>query len=141
MAEPVVLGVLLRVETRGYAGPPPRLPKEPIKVEEGGDGLRRFTYDLSPKDPDLSVEDVCLRLGSRLGRMLNSDKAALPQGQFAAKCTLEFGVLASREGESFSYAWPLEFLQILVDADVALNVSHYLPSLEDEDDESGDDDY
>ena len=53
--EPVALGILLRLEVRGWSGPAPRLPREPIRIDEGREGLRIFTYDLSPSEPDLSV--------------------------------------------------------------------------------------
>ena len=133
--EPVALGILLRLEVRGGSGPAPRLPREPIRIDEGREGLRIFTYDLSPSEPDLSVADACLRIGSRLRRMLAPDRSPFAEGQFAVRSVLEFGVLADRERESFSYSWPLEFLEALVDTDVELNVSHYLPSSEDDADE------
>jgi hypothetical protein len=40
------------------------------------------------------------------------------------------------ERESFSYSWPLEFLTALVDAQIELNVSHYLPTNDEEDGEA-----
>ncbi len=135
--EPFVIGILLRVETRGWNGPPPRLPKEPVKVEEGRDGLRVFLYDLSPKEADVAVSDACLRIASRLERMLTGPKSPFPQGHYALRCVLEFGLLADRERESFGYSWPLEFLQVMVDAGVELNVTHYMPKPDEDDD--GDD--
>ena len=30
---PIVLGIILRVETRGWRGPPPRLALDPIRIE------------------------------------------------------------------------------------------------------------
>jgi hypothetical protein len=135
--EPFVLGVLLKVETRGWRGPPPSLPKPPVKVDEGRDELKTFIYDLSPKDADVSVSDACLRIASRLERMLTGPKSPFPEGHYAIRCTLEFGVMADREAESFGYAWPLEFLQAVVDCGVELRVSHYLPKPDDDGD--GDD--
>jgi hypothetical protein len=123
----VVLGVLLNLDTAGYDGPPPLLPKAPAHVRDGANGARRFVYDLTPDDPCLEVEDACARLGSRLERMLCPPAAPLPEGAFAARFTLEFGLLADREDEKFSYTWPADFLRVLVEADVALSVSHYLP--------------
>ena len=86
--EPTVVGILLKVETRGWTGPPPSLPREPVKIDEGRDGLRVFVYDLSPKEADLAVSDACLRIASRLERMLNSPKSPFPPGQYALRCTL-----------------------------------------------------
>ncbi len=134
--EPQVIGILLKVETRGWSGPPPLLPKAPVKVDEGRDGLRVFIYDLSLRDSDISVGDACLRLGSRLERMLNSPKSPFPRGHYALRTTLEFGVMADRERESFGYCWPLEFLQVLVDAGIELSVTHYLPKPDESDGES-----
>jgi hypothetical protein len=51
----------------------------------------------------------------------------LPKGEYASRFTLELGVLADRERESFGYAWPLEFLTTLVDCNIELAVTHYLP--------------
>ncbi len=130
MALAVVLGVILKVDMMGYEGPPPQLPAAPISEERGRDGYRRFVYDLSPSDPCLSVEDACAKLGSRLERMLNSSRSALPETPFAARLTLEFGLLADREDESFAYSWPPDFLRVLVDAEIQLNVTHYLPKPE-----------
>ena len=45
-------------------------------------------------------------------------------------------MLADRERESFSYAWPLEFLSVLADAGIELNVSHYLPTDNEEDEDA-----
>lgn len=139
--EPFVIGIVLKVETQGWRGAAPLLPRAPVRIDEGRDGLRVFVYDLSPKEPDITVSDACLRLGSRLERMLNSAKSPFPQGEYAMRCTLEFGVLADPQRESFGYAWPLEFLQVIVDANIELSVTHYLPKPDDDDAlENGDDD-
>lgn len=130
--EPIVIGILLKLETHGWNGPPPLLPKEPIKIDEGRDGLRVFVYDLSFKEPDVGVSDACLRIASRIERMLSAPKSPFPEGHYALRSTLEFGVLADRERESFGYAWPIEFLQVLVDANVELKVTHYLPKPDDD---------
>ena len=134
--EPVALGILLRIEVRGWNGPAPALPKEPMREETGREGLRVFTYDLSPSEPDLPVADAAVRIASRLRRMLSPERSPFPEGPFAARCTLEFGVLADPERESFSYSWPLEFLEALVDTEVGLSVSHYLPTAESDDDDA-----
>ena len=134
--EPVALGIVLRVEVQGWSGPAPHLPNEPMRIDEGRDGARIFIYDLSPKDPTLSVSDACLRIASKLERMLAPERTPFTEPHHAARCRLEFGVLADRERESFSYAWPLEFLTALVDAQIELNVSHYLPTDNEEDEEA-----
>jgi hypothetical protein len=133
MALAVVLGVLLKVETIGFDGPPPSLPRPPINVHQGRDGQRLFVYDFSPAEENLSVEDVCARIGSRIERVLNAPDSPFHDAPFAARLTLEFGILADREDTSFTYAWPPEFLRALVDSDIILNVSHYLPSPDKED--------
>ncbi len=131
----VVLGVILKVETIGYDGAPPSLPRSPIKVGQGRDGHRQFVYDFSPAEENLPVEDVCARIGSRLERVLHSPESPFHDAPFAARLTLEFGILADREDTSFAYAWPAEFLRVLVDSDIALNVSHYLPKPDKKDDD------
>ena len=131
--EPFVIGIVLKVETHGWSGAPPLLPNPPVKIDEGRDGLKVFYYDLSPKQADIGVADACLRLGSRLERMLSGPKSPFPEGSYAIRCTLEFGILADRERQSFGYSWPLEFLQALVDSNVELRVTHYLPRPDDDD--------
>ena len=131
--EPIALGIVLRVEVRGWNGPAPRLPNDPVRAEEGREGARTFIYDLSPKDPTLSVSDACLRIASKLERVLGPERTPFSEPHHAARCVLEFGVLADRERESFSYSWPLEFLGAMVDAGIELNVSHYLPTNDEED--------
>lgn len=126
--EPFVVGILLKVETRGWNGAAPQLPKPPIHIEEGRDGLRVFSYDLSLREADVTVSDACARVASRLERMLAGPKSPFPEGGYALRCTLEIGVIANRERTSFGYGWPLEFLQVLVDCNVELNVTHYLPA-------------
>ncbi len=131
--QPVALAIILRIEARGWSGPAPRLPNEPMRIEEGRDGARIFTYDLSPKDKDLSVSDACLRIASKLERMLAPERTPFSEPHHAARYMLEFGVLADKERESFSYSWPLEFITVLADAQIELNVSHYLPTNDEED--------
>ena len=94
-----------------------------------------FTYDLSPGEPDLSVADACLRIASRLRRTMAPERLPFAEAHCAVRAVLEFGVLADPERQSFAYSWPLEFLEVLVDTDIELNVSHYLPSADDDDDD------
>jgi hypothetical protein len=136
VAFPLVLGVLLKVEMIGYAGPAPLMPREPV-AEGGREGLRTFTYDLSPSDPCLTVEDACARIGSRLERMLLSPRSQFPETEIAPRLTLDFGLIAERDHERLAYAWPADFLRVIVDADIQLNVSLYLPRADD--DESNED--
>jgi hypothetical protein len=91
------------------------------------DGRRLFIYELTPSDPQLSVEDTALRIGSRLRRHFGSQASPFTAPHHAARLVLEFGVLADPEAERFSYSWPLEFLEALLDCDIELSVSHYLP--------------
>jgi hypothetical protein len=133
MSEPLVLGIFLKVETRGWTGPAPKLPKDPVRIEAGQDASKLFIYDLSPKEQDLTVSDACQRLASRLERVLVRERPAFPEGQYAVRMRLEVGLIAD-PAQPISYTWPLDFLQALADSEVELTVSHYLPS-SDEDDE------
>lgn len=124
---PTVLGMILRIETRGWQGPPPRLSLDPIRVESGKTPLDQvFFYDLSPGEEALSVETACARVGSRLDRLLESAAALSGEKLFAARCRFEVGLWVPHDQASYSYVWPVEFLQILASADVELSVSHYV---------------
>jgi hypothetical protein len=138
--EPLVLGIFLKVETRGWTGPAPKLPKETIRIEAGSDGLQTFIYDLTPKDEGLTVSDAAQRLASRIERMLSPDRTPFPEGHYALRLKLEVGLLADPSRGAISYAWPLDFVQAIADAGIELNVSHYIPSAE-EDDGDDDEDY
>ena len=124
----VVLGVLLKIETIGFDGPAPSLPRAPIRDEWARDGGRLLVYDHTPSEENLSVEDVCARIGSRLERALAGADSPFASAPVAARATLEFAVLADREDESFGYSWPPEFLRALVERAIQLNVTHYLPT-------------
>jgi hypothetical protein len=138
---PIVLGIILRIEMRGWHGPPPRLALDPIRIEDGERGLDQiFFYDLSPKEEALTVEAACARVGSRLERLLLSAEALGGGMVFAARLRLEVGLWVGGGQASFSYSWPVEFLQILAAADVELGVSHYVADAgaSGEDDETDD---
>jgi hypothetical protein len=138
--EPLVLGIFLKVETRGFSGPAPVLLKEPLRSESGPEAYRLFVYDFSPKEEGLTVSDATQRLASRLARLFAPEHAPFPEGHYALRLKLEIGLIADASAGSISYAWPLDFLQALGDAGIELNVSHYLPS-PDTDDEDDDADY
>lgn len=124
---PVVLGIVLRIETRGWRGPPPHLALEPMRIETGKNPLdQSFFYDLSPSEEGLEVEAACARVGSRLERLLLSAESLGGETVFAARLRLEVGLWVGHDQASYSYDWPVEFLQILAGADVELSVSHYV---------------
>ncbi len=123
----LALAIVLRVELRGWSEPAPHLPKPPLRDESGPEGRRLLIYELTPADAGLSVEDAALRIGSRLRRLFGPQASPFSATRHAARLVLEFGVLADPRHERFSYGWPLEFLDALVECDIELNVSHYLP--------------
>lgn len=138
MSEPVVLGIYLKVETRGWAGPAPKLPADPVRVESGVDAYRQFIYDLSPKEADLTVNEACQRAASRIERMLCAEPTPFPEGHYALRLRLEIGLMGDPEAGPMSYVWPLDFLQALADSHVELAVSHYFPSPDDDGGEDND---
>ena len=124
-SEPLVIGVVLRVDVRGWTAAPPLLPKEPIRTSDGRDGARTFFYDLSPKEADLSVTDLCHRLGSRLDRMLTGEKAPFQDGMFAVRLGLDIGLSVDPKATSWAATFPPEFLAVLADAQVELTATYY----------------
>ncbi len=136
--EPLVLGIFLKIETRGYSGPAPKIVRDPARVESGADAYRLFVYDLSPKEPDLTISDATQRLASRLARAFDPENPPFPESQYALRMIMEVGVMADSEAGTISYSWPLDFIQALADAGIELNVSHYLPTADNDDDEEDD---
>ncbi len=126
MTQAVALGVVLRVELRGWTGPPPALPKPPLRDEVGAEEARVLVYDFTSAEA-LGVEEAALGLASRLRRLFAPERSPFAGVHHAAKLVLEFGILADASRDRFSYSWPLEFLDALVECDIELNVSHYLP--------------
>ena len=134
-SSPVVLGMILRLDTRGWQGPAPRLALDPIKIEAGRSRVEQsFFYDLLPAAEGLSVEASCARAGSRLEKLFRSAEALGGETFFAARCRLEVGLWVEHDQASYAYSWPAEFLQILAAADVELVVSHYVAGAEEDDD-------
>ena len=138
--EPLVLGIFLKVETRGWSGPAPKLPKDPIRVEAGSEAAQTFIYDLTPKEEGLAVSDATQRIASRIERMFSPERTPFPEGHYALRLKLEIGLMADASSGAISYAWPLDFVQAVADAGIELNVSHYIPTA-DEDDSNDDEEY
>jgi len=124
-AQPVVIGVLLRVDIRGWRGAPPLLPDAPINVGEGREGAQSFFYDLSPKAHDLTVADVCNKLGSRLERMLTGERSPFAESTMAVRLSLDIGLAVEPSAESWTSTFPIDFLAVLADAGVELTTTHY----------------
>ena len=137
MAQALALGVILRVDLIGWDGDPPELIGAPFRVQEGRNGEQSFFYDLSPKDNDLDVPHLCARLSSRLARAFLGPTPPFADKVMAARTVLEVGLLAPAGAESFSYHWPVDFLQVLAEAEIELSVSHYLVEAGEGDDASG----
>ncbi len=133
----IVIGVVLRIDVVGWVGDAPGLPHTPMRVEEGRAGVQSFYYDYSPKDSDLDVPQLCARLGSRLSRALLSEKSPFMERPVAARTVLDIGLMVASDKTAYSYAWPVEFLQILAEAEIELAVTHYVTSEMGEAGESG----
>ncbi|MGE3246062.1 MAG: hypothetical protein AB7F96_14045 [Beijerinckiaceae bacterium] len=125
MAEAIVIGAVLKIDLRGWNQPPPELPKPPIRMEEGRDGMLTLYYDVSPPDHDMTAADFGNRIWSRLERMLVSEKSPFREGAFARRFTLEVGFMYDAADGRIATSWPADFLRILGDADAELIVTHY----------------
>ncbi len=125
MTEPAVIGVVLRVDIRGWSGPPPRLPDAPVKVEEGRDGSLSFFYNLTPADPDMNTQSLGLWLGSRLERMLMSGKSPFHTSDLPRRLFLDIGLMFNADDDRMVTSWSPEFMGVLGDAGIEMNVTHY----------------
>ncbi len=137
MSHALALGVILRVDVVGWDGDPPPLVGDAFRVQEGRGGERSFFYDMTPKEPDLDVPHLCARLGTRLARALVGPASPFADKPVAARAVLEVGLMAPAGSETISYHWPVEFLQVLADAEIELSVSHYLVEPGEGDDVNG----
>lgn len=123
MNDPLVLGALLRVELRGWTGAAPRLPDEPLSVEENDAGSTIFIYDLMARRALVPVPQASERIGMTLERLLETwPFADLP---FPARCVLDVGVSVDDPNLSWSASWPAALLAVLADGDIELRLSVY----------------
>ena len=125
MAEPVVIGIILRLDIHGWSGAPPLLPNPPVKVEESRDGSLSFFYNLTPEDSEMNTQSLGLWLGSRLERMLNSEKSPLHGKEMPRRIFLDVGLMFDADEERIVTIWSPEFMGVLGDAGIEMNVTHY----------------
>jgi hypothetical protein len=120
-----VIGLVLRVDVRGWNGAPPLLPQSPVRSETGRDGAQSFHYDLLPRDVVLDTEGLCARFASRLERLLGGERSALAQVDLPFRLCLEVGLMYDDDGSPHSTRWTPDFLRVLGELDMQLTVSHY----------------
>ena len=125
MAEAIVIGVVFRADVRGWSGAPPKLPKEPVKIEEGRDGSLSFYYNLTPDDPEMTSESLGLWLGSRLERLLLSEKSPFHGIESPRRYFLDVGMMFDPDTDKVVTLWSPEFMGVLGDAGIELTVTHY----------------
>lgn len=129
MAGASVIGVVLRLDVRGWQGEAPLLPEAPVKSEEGRDGAHSFYYDLMPKgavaDVPLDVEAVSVRLASRLERCLLAEHSPLQACDLPFRLTLDIGVMFDADGTAFAMNFTPDFLRVSGEADMTVAVTHY----------------
>ena len=130
MGEPVVIGVVLRADVRGWSGAPPKLPQDPVKVEEGRDGTLTFFYNLTPDDPEMNTQSLGLWLGSRLERMLMSETSPFHDSQMPYRLFLDVGLMFDPLEDRIVTTWQPEFMGVLGDAGIEMTVTHYPISTE-----------
>ncbi|MBM3608559.1 MAG: hypothetical protein FJX29_08935 [Alphaproteobacteria bacterium] len=125
MAGASVIGLVLRLDVRGWEGAPPRLPDDPVKIETGRDTAQSFFYDLMPKDVALDVESLCVRFASRFERWILSAKSPLAGCELPYRLALETGLLYDADSQFFETRWSADFLRVAGEAQMELIVSHY----------------
>ena len=125
MAEPIVIGVVLRVDLRGWGGAPPLLPKAPVKIEDGRDGAQSFFYNLTPDDTEMDTQSLGLWLGSRLERLLMSEKSPFHESEAPRRLFLDVGLMFDADDARFVTSWSPEFMGVLGDAGIEMTVTHY----------------
>lgn len=129
MAGASVIGIVLRLDMRGWQGEAPLLPDAPVKSEDGRDGARSFYYDLMPKGASaaqpMDIEGMCVRLASRLERALLADSSPLHGCDLPYRLVLDMGVMFDADGTAFAVNFTPEFLRVSGEADMTLTVTHY----------------
>ena len=126
MSQPLVMGVILRLDLMGWQGDPPGLPDPPIRIAPGEAGSVSYYYDYSPPNVEQDVPEFCLRLMGRLRRALLPPSSPFSEQALAMRAVLDIALAVPDKVETYSYAWPVEFVQILADAEVQLSLTHYV---------------
>ncbi|NDA46185.1 MAG: hypothetical protein EBY21_02690 [Alphaproteobacteria bacterium] len=120
------MGVILRLDVMGWQGDPPGLPDPPLRIAPGEAGSVSYYYDYSPPHVEQTVPDFCLRIMGRLRRALLPPSSPFTDHPLAIRAVLDMALAVPDKVETYSYAWPVEFVQILADAEVKLSLTHYV---------------
>ena len=127
----LIIGALLRIDLRGFAGDLPAALGKPMQ-DEFRDGLRQLTYDLEGQIGDGIVDEASARLALWFDRHFIEADADPFEGAAARRMKLEIGLMVDEDDESWSCELPANLLDCLGALQAPVNLSFY-PQAFDED--------
>ncbi len=131
-SEAILIGALLRIDLRGFAGDLPASLGVPVR-DEMREGLRSLTYDLEGQLGDGVMDEACARLALWFDRhFIEADEDPF-QGIAARRLKLEIGLMVDDQAESFSCELPANLLDCLGALQASVNLNFYPQALDDED--------
>ena len=130
--EALIIGALLRVDLRGFAGDQPVALGTPMH-DAFRDGLRQLTYDLEGQIGDGLVDEASARLALWFDRHFIEADSDPFDGAAARRMKLEIGLMVDEQDESWSCELPANLLDCLGALQASVNLSFYPQPLDDED--------
>ena len=130
--EALIIGALLRVDLRGFAGDLPVALGTPMH-DAFRDGLRQLTYDLEGQIGDGLVDEASARLALWFDRHFIEADSDPFDGAAARRMKLEIGLMVDEQDESWSCELPANLLDCLGALQASVNLSFYPQPLDDED--------
>jgi hypothetical protein len=127
----LIIGALLRMDLRGFAGDLPAALGTPMR-DEFRDGLRSLTYDLEGQIGDGIVDEACARLALWFDRHFIEADVDPFEGAAARRMKLELGLMVDEQAEAWSCELPANLLDCLGALQAPVNLSFY-PQTFDED--------
>ncbi len=120
----LIIGALLRIDLRGFAGDLPAALGKPMR-DEFRDGLRSLTYDLEGQIGDGIVDEASARLALWFDRYFIEADVDPFEGAAARRMKLEIGLMVDEDDESWSCELPANLLDCLGALQAPLNLSFY----------------
>ena len=120
----LIIGALLRIDVRGFAGDLPDAFGRPIR-DDMRDGLRSLTYDLESQIGDGVIDEACARLALWFDRHFIEADVDPFAGAAARRMKLEIGLMVDEQDESWSCELPANLLDCLGALQAPVNLSFY----------------
>jgi hypothetical protein len=123
VSTPILVGAVLRVDLRGFAGELPTTLGAPMSEDPMRDGTRVLFYDLARQVGDGVLDEACARLAVFFDRHFVEEQPFA--GAFAKQLKLELGLMVAADAESWSCDLPAHLLDALAAMEAGVGLTCY----------------